>query len=343
MTIRTKNIVYSAVLVAAVFAVWLYRKGQAPEPIRIEGKTMGTTFHITYFDPQQRNFQGSVDSLLLVVNKSINNYDPSSEVSQFNESVRGVAFDLPYLYDPLVKAKAVFEASDGAFDPTVMPLVNAWGFGPGEAYHPDSVKVDSLRAFVGFEKVTLTTDSLTKSDPRVQLDFGGIGQGYGADVIASFMRARNITDMLIEIGGEGLAIGKNLRSGKRWEIGILDPQSTLENQFFKAFVALEDQSFTTSGNYFNYHIVDGKRYSHTMDPDTGYPAQREILSASVFAADATTADVWGTAFMVMGHDRAIKLLEKQPELNAIIMYTGKDGAIETYITPGISAFVKLSP
>jgi thiamine biosynthesis lipoprotein len=157
------------------------------------------------------------------------------------------------------------------------------------------------------------------------------------------MRARDITDMLIEIGGEGLAIGKNLRSGKRWEIGILDPQSTLENQFFKAFVALEDQSFTTSGNYFNYHIVDGKRYSHTMDPDTGYPAQREILSASVFAADATTADVWGTAFMVMGHDRAIKLLETQPELNAIIMYTGKEGAIETYITPGISAFVKLSP
>jgi thiamine biosynthesis lipoprotein len=185
----------------------------------------------------------------------------------------------------------------------------------------------------------MTNDSLTKTDPRVQLDFGGIGQGYGADVIADFMRARNITDMLIEIGGEGMAIGTNLRNGKRWEIGILDPQSTLENQFFKAYIALENQSFTTSGNYFNYHIVDGKRYSHTMDPASGYPAQREILSASVFAIDATTADVWGTAFMAMGHEKAIELLKQHPELDAILMYSGNEGEIETYVTPAITAFV----
>jgi thiamine biosynthesis lipoprotein len=343
MTLRTKNIIYSVVLVVAVFAVWLYRKNQTPEPIRIEGKTMGTSYHITYFDDQQRDLTASVDSLLAVVNKSINNYDPSSEVSRFNDSQRGVAFDLPYLYSPLVTAKEVFEISGGAFDPTVMPLVNAWGFGPAEAYNPDSAKVDSLRSIVGFEKVSMTNDSLTKTDPRVQLDFGGIGQGYGADVIADFMRARNITDMLIEIGGEGMAIGTNLRNGKRWEIGILDPQSTLENQFFKAYIALENQSFTTSGNYFNYHIVDGKRYSHTMDPASGYPAQREILSASVFAIDATTADVWGTAFMAMGHEKAIELLKQHPELDAILMYSGNEGAIETYVTPGITAFVKLVP
>ena len=343
MNNRTRNILYSVLLFATVFAVWLYRSRQTPEPIRIEGKTMGTSYHITYFDDAKRDFKTAVDSLLLVVNKSINNYDPSSEVSNFNKSVIGVGFSLPYLYPPTKKAEEVFHASGGAFDPTVMPLVNAWGFGPEKQMNPDSMQIDSIRAFVGFSKIRLTRDSIVKLDPRVQLDFGGIGQGYGADVVTDFLKSKRITNMLIELGGEGMAIGKNLKTNRLWEIGVLDPNSTYENQFFKAYVALQDKSFTTSGNYFNYREVNGKKYSHTIDPVTGYPAQRAILSASVFANDGVTADVWGTAFMSMGHEKAIAILELHPELQAILMYSVSGGKIETYITPEISPFVKLEP
>ena len=340
---RKKNIIYSVVLLAAVAAVMFYRRNKGDEPMHIEGKTMGTTYHITYFDKKGRDFKNSVDSLLLVVNKSINNYDPTSEVSLFNTNSTGFKFDLPYLYHPLKKAHEVFVASDGAFDPTVMPLVNAWGFGPGKQINPDSSTVDSLRSFVGYDKIRITTDSLVKKDPRVQLDFGGIGQGYGADVIADWLRSKGISDMLVELGGEGMAIGKNIKSDAPWQIGILDPNSTYENQFFKAYVSLTNKSFTTSGNYFNYREIDGKKYSHTIDPETGFPAQHAILSASVFAADCVTADVWGTAFMVMGHEKAIDLLKQHPELDALLIYSSTDGKMQTYMTAGVEPFVKLEP
>lgn len=312
-----------------------------PEPVRISGKTMGTTYHITYFDDQQRNFTGSIDSLLLVVNKSINTYDPSSEVSVFNQSKTGITFSLPYLYPPLMKAQEVYQASDGAFDLTVMPLVNAWGFGPETATNPDHHRIDSIRHFIGFDKVSLSHEGVSKTDPRVQLDFGGIGQGYGADVISDYLRSKGIHNFLVELGGEGVAAGRNIKTKKPWQVGITDPQSTLENQFFKAYVSLTDRSFTTAGNYFNYRIIDGKRYSHTIDPSTGYPADRNILSASVFSKDCMTADAWDTAFMVMGHERAIEILKRHPELDALILYTGKNGKIKSYVTPGIAPNIKI--
>ena len=343
MDLRKKNILYTVILFVSVFLVWLYRKNEVPEPSRIEGRTMGTTYHITYFDKNGRNFKNSVDSLLVVLNRAINNYDPNSEVSQFNTSTEGVRINLPYLYVPVSKAGEVFSSSNGAFDPTVMPLVNAWGFGPGQQINPDSAQVDSIRSFVGFQKIKLTRDSVIKLDPRVQLDFGGIGQGYGADVVTDFLRSKGITDMLVELGGEGMALGKNLKTNKHWEIGILDPNSTVENQFFKAYVSLTDKSFTTSGNYFNYREINGKKYSHTIDPATGFPAERAILSASVFTKDCTTADAWGTALMVMGHEKAIELLRNHAELEVMLIYTTPDGKMDTYITPSLIPFVKLEP
>lgn len=340
---RKKNAIYSLILFIAIVGVWLYRKKENVEPIKVEGKTMGTTYHITYFDEKKRNFKSSIDSLLVVVNKSINNYDTLSEISLFNRSERGIAITLPYFFPPLAKAREVFEASDGAFDPTVLPLVNAWGFGAGKQINPDSAQVDSIKAYVGFDKVKYTKDSVTKSEPNVQLDFGGIGQGYGADVIADFLRSKNVTNMLVELGGEGMAVGKNLTTGKPWQIGILDPNSTYENQFFKAYVSLTDKSFTTSGNYFNYHEIDGKKYSHTIDPETGFPARRAILSASIFTTDCITADAWGTAMMAMGHEKAIAILKNHPELDVLLIYTNAEGKMETFITPGLEPLIKLEP
>jgi thiamine biosynthesis lipoprotein len=340
---RKKNVIYSLILFIAIVGVWLYRKKENVEPIKIEGKTMGTTYHITYFDEKKRDFKKSIDSLLVVVNKSINNYDTTSEVSLFNRSKHGVAITLPYFFPPLEKAREVFEASDRAFDPTVLPLVNAWGFGAGKQINPDSAQVDSIKGYVGFDKVKFTKDSVTKSEPNVQLDFGGIGQGYGADVITDFLRSKGIANMLVELGGEGMAVGKSLTTGKPWQIGILDPNSTYENQFFKAYVSLTDKSFTTSGNYFNYHEIDGKKYSHTIDPKSGFPARRAILSASIFTTDCITADAWGTAMMSMGHEKAIELLKSHPELDALLIYTNTEGKMETFITSGLEPLIKLEP
>lgn len=343
MTNRDKNILYSITLLLAILAVWMYRKKDVFEPVKVEGRTMGTTYHITYFDKNERDFKNAIDSLLVVVNRSINNYDSTSEVSRFNQSKKGVAIQYPYFYPPLKKSHEVFEASGGAFDPTVMPLVNAWGFGAGKQLTLDSSRVDSIKAYVGFEKIKYTEDSVLKSEPNIQLDFGGIGQGYGADVITGFLSSKGVANMLVELGGEGMAVGKNLKTGKPWEIGILDPNSTYERQFFKAYVSLTDKSFTTSGNYFNYHIIDGNKYSHTIDPETGYPAQRALLSASIFTTDCITADAWGTAMMVMGHEKAIELVNSHPEIDVLLIYTNSEGKMETFLTPGIRPFVKLEP
>ncbi len=311
-------------------------------PVKIEGNTMGTNYHITYFDEQKRDFRQSVDSLLQLVNKSINNYDPESEVSRFNRSTRGFVLHLPYLLPPLQKAMEVSNASGGAFDPTVMPLVFAWGFGKmKDKPIPTQQRIDSLLQLVGKDKIQFNQDSVWKSDPRVQLDFGGIGQGYGADVVTAFLKAKGIKNMLVELGGEGMACGININSGKPWELGILDPNSTRDSLFFRAYVKLTDKSFTTSGNYFNYRVIDGKKYSHTIDPQTGRQAERAILSSSVFAADAATAAAWATAFMVMGHEKAIELLKQHPELDAFFIYTGADGKMETYATPGMKGLIEL--
>jgi len=312
-----------------------------PIQVKIEGETMATTYHVTYFDEGGKDFKKEIDSLLVLVNRSINTYDSASEISVFNRSRRGIKINLPYFRPPLEKALEVYKVSNGAFDPTVMPLVNAWGFGPSrrkELRILAKPEVDSLLDFIGLSKVYLTNDSVLKSDPRVQLDFGGIGQGYGADVIANFLKSKGVENMFVELGGEGLALGHNLESGKQWHIGILDPQDL---DSIEAYVSLGDRAFTTSGNYYNYREVNGRRFSHIMDPRTGYPSESPIISASVFATDCTTADAWAKVLIVSGVEKSIALLKEHPELDAFLVYL-KDGMTETYVTKNISDHLELS-
>lgn len=316
---------------------------QATEtPIVIEGLTMGTTYRIIYFDsPRERDFKAEIDSLLNRVNKSINTYDPDSEISRFNKSDWGVCLKQTYLYEILQKAKEIYKASDGAFDPTLMPLVNAWGFGPARAGTPGERNIDSLKQLTGLNRIRISRKRIRKTDPRTQLDMGGIGQGYGADVISTYLQSQGITNMLVELGGEGLALGKNLQKNKPWTIGILDPNSTPNHQFFKAYVRLEDRAFTTSGNYFNYRIIDGRKFGHTIDPVTGRPVEHSLLSASVFADDCATADGWATAFMVMGVEKAVEKLKTLKDIDALFMYSDESGRIETYVSPGVEKHITL--
>jgi thiamine biosynthesis lipoprotein len=334
MTARTKNAIYSLLLIIAVMAVWWWRNRNTP--MLIEGKTMGTSYHITYFDGDGRNFKTQVDSLLVLVNKSISTWDSTSEISRFNRAQRSVKFELPYFLPPLQVSRKIVSISHGAYDPTVMPLVNAWGFGPKKIEKPDTVEVEKVRAYVGFEKLSFNQDSVWKNDPRVQLDFSGIGQGYGADVIADFLKSRGIMNALVEVGGEGMAIGKNLQTDKPWVLGLVNP---LQPETFIGYINLENKSFSTSGNYFNYKIVDGRRYSHTIDPTTGYPTNKAILSASVFSDDCTTADAWATAIMSMGHEKAIELLKSQPTVGVCLIFSTESGGVERFVSENVAAFI----
>lgn len=338
---RLKNLIYGFVLLLAMWAVWKYRQ-QDMQVQRLEGNTMATTYHIAYFDSQKRNFQFSVDSLLKIVNQSINTYDSTSEVSQFNRARRSFVFRLPFFLPPLKKSLQVVTGSQGAFDPTVMPLVNAWGFGSKKVERPDTAEILAIRSFVGFEKISFNNDSIWKSDPRVQIDFGAIGQGYGTDVIADFFKSKSIDNFFIELGGEGVASGKNLAQDRWWEIGILDPQSDYVEQKFKATATLKNEGFSTSGNYFNFREVDGKRYSHTIDPVSGFPIQRELLSATVFASDCATADAWATAFMSMGHERGKEIARDHPEIAVFFIYSGI-GGISTYASENLKGDLRIEP
>lgn len=340
MNLRQKNALYSLLLLIAIILVWIWRKDQQPAEFRLEGRTMGTTYHITYFDKKGTNYQQSVDSLLVLVNRSINTYDSSSEVSRFNRSAAGIHFELPYLLPPLIKSKEVTEASSGAYDPTVMPLVNAWGFGPRKVERPDTVEIMRVKEFVGFAKLDFNSDSVWKKDPRVQLDFGGIGQGYGADVIADWLRSRGVEHFFIELGGEGVAQGKNLSQDRWWEVGILHPDALPGAEQAIAYTELVNTGYSTSGSYFNFRIVDGKKYSHTIDPANGFPVNRPLVSATVFAADCATADAWATAFMTMGHEAGQQLVAKHPELKVFFVYSSGTG-YQTWMSPGLESTLRL--
>jgi FAD:protein FMN transferase len=310
-----------------------------PEPITIDGVTMGTTWKVVYFDDQNRNFKSSIDSLLTLVNRSINYYDATSEVSEFNRSKNGIKVTTDFLIAPVKKGLEVFALSEKAFDMTILPLVNAWGFGPGKKIRASDEKIDSIRNFVGFEKVWIENGWLKKSDPRVQLDFGGIGQGYAVDVIAQFFANKGVKHLIVDVGGEGFAAGNHIGKKRPWQIGILDPTSTVDNQFFKMYLTVRNKAFSTSGNYFNYRIVDGRKFGHTLDPRTGGPAINEMLAVTVVADDCISADAWATAFMVHGLKKSVELLKKQPLLEAIIFFSAPDGSIETYMTEGIKSLM----
>lgn len=289
------------------------------EPLRIEGRTMGTTYAIVYFDEKGREFKRSIDSLLQKVNSAISNYDPTSSVSAFNKSTGKIQLNSYHFEKTLRKSLEISRASKGNFDPTVMPLVNLWGFGPVKNLKPTREKIDSLKKFVGYDHITLRGKEAHKDHPNVQLDFGGIGQGYGIDVISNFLKAQGIRNFLVELGGEGFAYGKNLKTNTSWRIGIVNPLSPREEPELIGYAFVENGAFTTSGNYLNYRIIDGKKYGHTISPFTGFPIQQDLISVSVFSADCATADAWDTAFMVAGREKSIELLKANPHLAAILI------------------------
>ena len=303
--------------------------------LKISGYTQGTTYNITYQDPDSTDYQEELEKLLREFDQSLSTYEPSSLVSRMNQGIPDVIAD-DYFRNCFRAAEEVYLASDGAFDITVAPLVNAWGFGFTERSRVDSALIDSLLQFVGMDKVSLQENKLVKETEGIMLDMNAIAQGYAVDVLAGFFEEKDIENYLVEIGGEVRTSGKN-RFGLDWRIGIDKPIDGLQlpGVQMQAIVQISGRSLATSGNYRRFYEEDGIKYSHTIDPSTGYPVQHGLLSATVVASDCMRADAYATAFMVMGYEKARSFLEKHTYLEAYLIYNDEKGDYRVWYTAGM--------
>jgi thiamine biosynthesis lipoprotein len=346
-----KNAIYSLVLIVAMYGMYKYRESKKETTTAstadvvqtsFGGPTMGSTYSIKYVTSPDKavNYQAQVDSILERFNESLSTYRPDSEISQFNTG-HAVAFRSPFFYPVLKKSQEVYQASGGAFDPTVGPLVNAWGFGNGkERKAPGQARIDSLMQLSGFDKISFDEQSVQKQKEGVYIDFNAIAPGYAADILGRFLEDKGISDYMIEVGGEVLCKGKN-KERKYWTIGINNPEYEQKGgDVLQAIVQMNNRALATSGNYRNFYEQDGKKYAHTIDPKTGYPVQHSLLSVSVFAKDCMTADAYATAFMVIGREKAMEFLNKDEELDAFFVYADEKGKLQTYTTEGIKAYIK---
>lgn len=308
------------------------------EPVKIAGNAQGSTYHITYYDKQNRDLQPEIEQILVDFDKSVSTYLPTSIISRINSNQKNVEVD-KYFIACFNKAKEIWKNTDGAFDPTVYPLVNAWGFGPGKKQKIEKTKIDSILKFVGFQLITLKGNKIIKKDPRVALDFNAFAQGYAVDVVAEFLNSKGITSYVVEIGGEVYAKGKK-SNGTNWTVGIEKPIDNKESENpLKAIVKLEDLALATSGNYRRFIIEDGVKYAHHIDPKTGYPTKNNLLSASLFAKECISSDANATGVLVMGLEKAKVFLEKHTELQAYLIYSDEKGNYQVFETPGLKEIV----
>lgn len=311
----------------------------AQELIKIEGNTQGTTYHISYYDTQNRNFKPEIEKLLLEFDFSVSTYNPKSVISRVNANDKKVKLD-DYFITCFKKAKEVWKATNGAFDPTVYPLVNAYGFGPGKKKKLNQTQLDSILQFVGLDLIELKGKKIKKKDKRVCLDFNAFAQGYSVDVVAEFLNSKEITSYIVEIGGEVYAKSKKT-NGDNWTIGIEKPIDNKETENpLKAIVKLEDLAIASSGDYRRFFIEDGIKYAHHIDPKTGYPTKNNLLSVSVFSKQCISSDAFATGIMVMGVEKAKLFLSQHPELQVYLIYSDEKGNYQTYETDGIKAILR---
>ena len=305
--------------------------------IKLEGYAQGTTYHIQYIDVKGKNYQKKINQLLINFEKSVSTYQVNSVISKVNNNQK-VRLD-SYFTTCFVKAKEIYKSTSGAFDPTVAPLVNAWGFGPQKKQEISSHLIDSLLQFVGFDLIDLKENKIIKKDPRIALDFNAFAQGYSVDVVADFLRKKGVSSFLVEIGGEVYAQGKQLND-ENWIIGIEEP---IDNQTsgnpFKAILRLDGKAIATSGNYRRYFIENGVKYVHHIDPKTGYPTKNNLLSASVISTSCLNSDATATGLLVMGLEKAINYLKNHKELEAYLIYTDEQGNYKSYITLGFAYLI----
>lgn len=295
--------------------------------VDLAGTAQGTTWKITYYGKDTAVKKGQIDSLLAVIDSSLSIYKPYSHIVAFNNSPTGITID-DHFRNVVEKSIETYHQTGGLFDITILPIVEAWGFG---AKHidtlPDSAAIRSLLRCVGSQYLKLNGYRLTKLKPCVKIDVNGIAQGYSVDVIADFFEKNGIVNYIVELGGELRVHGKKLPGNEPFKIGIEAPENDLVSHPIEKILVADSGGITTSGNYRKYYENKGKKISHLMDPHTGYSVQNEMISVTVYAKDAITADAYDNSLMAMGLDKGMEYVEKRPDLAAYFIYRLPDGNI----------------
>jgi len=283
---------------------------------------MGTTYNIKIIKNSNNvNFnsiQFGIDSVLIEVNKLFSTYIPESEISKFNVSKKEfeISDEFKHLF---LHSDEINKNTNGAFDPTIHPLVKLWGFGNKGKIDklPDSDIINNILENIGFNEIELIQNKLIKSNPNIELDFSAIAKGYGVDVVSNFLVSNDIKNFMVEIGGEVFCKGNKF--GQEWKIGLQNPFFSNNNESVLKIISLKNVAMATSGSYRNYFEFDGVQFSHTINPSTGYPIKHDAVSVSVIANDCATADAYATALMVLGVDKGIELINKNKSLEAVFI------------------------
>lgn len=307
---------------------------------RFSGFTQGTTYSIVFGNNgkyDQQKIKADIEKILRDFDMSLSLYQDSSVISKVNRNEKTKIDN--YFREVFLKSVEIYKMTSGAFDPTVGPIVKAWGFGPDARKTFTAESLDSLLELVGMHKIEIDNETVIKSDPRIALDFNAIAQGYAVDVVCGYFDKNGFNEYLVEIGGEVRVKGD--KGGTFWKIGIDRPE---ENNFIpgsdlQAIISLSDRALATSGNYRKFYVENGIKYSHTIDPVTGYPVMSTLLSATVLADNCALADGISTACMVMGKDKSIDFLKDNPQFDAFLIYSDEKGNFRTWTTPGFEKYI----
>ena len=331
-----KSFLWLAFLILAT--IWiLARRNQKTDFNTASGFVFGTVYKITY--QCKDDLKPEIEAELKRFDQSLSPFNDSSVISRVNRNEELVTDS--FFQTCFNRSMEISRETEGAFDITVAPLANAWGFGFKKGTFPDSLMIDSLLQFTGYENVKLENGKVIKQDPRTMLSCSAVAKGYSVDVVAHLLDRKGIKNYMVDIGGEVVVKGKNA-TGDLWRIGINKPydDSLAVKQDIQTILNLTDVGMATSGNYRNYYYKDGKKYAHTIDPRTGYPVQHSILSSTVVAEDCMTADALATSFMVMGLEEAEKFCKANPMIDAYFIYSGENGEFKTYYTDGMKRYFK---
>ena len=303
-----------------------------PQKMVLQGLAQGSYYAVTYYDEQGRNFQKEIDSIFHAVDVSVNLWVDTSVISKVNRN-EDVTLDSIFV-DNFRIAQEAARLSDGYFDPTISPIVAAWGFSykNGDSITPQLI--DSLKQLVDYRNISIENGKVVKANPAMTLDFNAIAQGYTSDLIASFLDSRGIKNYLVDTGGEIMARGCKPNSDP-WIVGIEKPAENWDSeQVVQTRVALRDKGLVTSGSTRKYVERNGKRYSHCIDPNTGYPVEHQLLSATVLAENSVWADALASICMVMGKEKSLPLIESMDGVEAYYIYVNEKGDLETFATKG---------
>lgn len=330
-----RNFLWIALLLLGT--IWIVARHNRPADYRTAGGLIfGTVYKITY--QHDADLKEEIEAELRRFDGSLSPFNDTATITRVN-------LNEDFIPDTLFtrvfrRSMEISRETDGAFDITVAPLANAWGFGFKKGAFPDSAMIDSLLQFTGYDKVSLSAEGkVMKQDPRILLSCSAVAKGYAVDVIAQLLERKGVRNFMADIGGEMVMRGENPQRGL-WRIGINKPvdDSLAVNQELQTVLQLTDVGIATSGNYRNYYYKDGKKYAHTIDPRTGYPVQHNILSATVIAPDCMSADAYATAFMVMGLKEAERFADAHPDIEACFIYTDENGEYRTFYTRGMDKY-----